>query len=317
MPSALADLGGWTNPDVSAWFADFTEVINARIGDRIASVATINEPWCVAYLSHLLEHHASGQRDIRAAARSMHHVLKAHGAAMTRLREMGQQNLGIVLNFDHISAAENTTAALHAATLQDATHNRWFIEAIIRGTYPAEAMEGFEPHMPKGWQDDLAEISQPLDWLGVNYYTRHLVKEDKNATWPAVLDVPGDLPKNSMGWEVYPQGIYDFLTRMQRDYVGNLPIYVTENGMPRDDSIENGAVHDPERQSFINGHIDAVHRAIADGANVQGFFYWSLLDNYEWAFGYEKRFGLVHVDFDTLKRTPKGSYYALKAALAR
>ncbi len=317
MPSELADLGGWTNPDVAHWFADFAEVITARIGDRVAATATINEPWCVAYLSHFIGHHAPGLRDIRATARAMHHVLTAHGAAMTRLREMGQDNLGIVLNFDHVRPAVNTNAAAQATARQDAIFNRWFIEAIIKGTYPAEAMEGFEPQMPKGWQDDLAQISQPMDWLGVNYYARHLVDDDKGAPWPALRDVPGDLPTNSMGWEVYPEGLYDFLTCLSRDLVGDMPIFVTENGMPWNDVIENGAVHDPERQAYINDHVASIHRAIADGANVQGFFYWSLLDNYEWAFGYEKRFGIVHVDFDTLERLPKGSYHALKAALAR
>ena len=163
----------------------------------------------------------------------------------------------------------------------------------------------------------MEQISQPIDFLGVNYYTRHRITSDPDAPWPGVRDVPGDLPLTQMDWEIYPQGLYDFLTRLSREYVGDLPLYVTENGMAWDDKVENGAVFDPERTKFVSDHILAAKRAIADGANVKGFFYWSLLDNYEWAFGYEKRFGMIHVDFDTLKRTPKASYYALKAAIAR
>jgi len=317
MPSALADLGGWTNRDVADWFADFTEVITRRIGDRVHSVATINEPWCVSFLSHFLGHHAPGQRDIRATARAMHHVLLGHAAAMERLRGLGQKNLGIVLNFDRALPADDTPAAAAAANVQDAIFNRWFIEAITKGSYPAEVLAGLGPHMPAGWQDDLARIHQPLDWLGVNYYTRGLYLPDPTIPWPSIKPVPGPLPKTQMGWEIFPDGLHHFLTRMARDYVGDLPIYVTENGMAWPDVIENGAVYDPDRIAFVAAHMQATRQAIADGANVKGFFYWSLLDNYEWALGYEKRFGIVHVDFETLKRTPKASYHALKTALAR
>ena len=317
MPSALADLGGWTNPDVSEWFADFTEIITNRIGDRVHAIATLNEPWCVAYLSHFLGHHAPGLKDIRSATRAMHHVMKAHGAGMTRLRDLGMKNCGIVLNFDHTEPMDDSPSAQAASVRTDAIFNRWFIEAITKGTYPAEALEGFAPHMPKGWENDMAEISQPMDWLGVNYYTRHKVKAAPDDVWPHINGQEGPGDKTQMGWEIFPDGLHGFLTRMARDYVGDMPIFVTENGMAWDDSVENGAVFDPVREKFVADHMNATLKAIKDGANVQGFFYWSLLDNYEWAFGYEKRFGIVHVDFDTLKRTPKASYHSLKAALAR
>lgn len=317
LPSALADLGGWTNRETALRFGDFTEAICARIGDRVASVATINEPWCVAFLSHFIGAHAPGLRDIRATARAMHHILLAHGEAMTRMRSSGQNNLGIVLNFDRVFPATDSAPDVAAAARQDAIFNRWFIEAITRGTYPDEALEGFAPHMPDGWQDDMAQIRQPLDWLGVNYYTRHSCADDPGAPWPAVRDVPGTLPTTQMGWEIYPDGLKDFIVRMSRDYVGDLPIYVTENGMAWPDVVENGAVYDPERMAFVDAHLQAAREAIDAGANLKGFFYWSLMDNYEWAFGYEKRFGIVHVDFETLKRTPKASYHALKSALSR
>jgi beta-glucosidase len=316
LPSALADKGGWANRDTCLAFGDFVDVITDRIGDRVASIATINEPWCVSYLSHFLGHHAPGLRDIRATARSMHNIMLAHGVGMTRLRAKGMKNCGIVLNFDYTDPQDSPDADKAVATW-DAIMNRWFIEPIIKGTYPAEALAGLSPHMPDGWQDDMAEIQQPMDFLGVNYYTRHKVAHDPNSPWPHIASQEGPGDKTQMGWEIYPDGLRSFLTRLSKDYVGDMPIYVTENGMAWDDKIENGAVYDPERIAFVSDHMAATRRAIAEGANVKGFFYWSLLDNYEWAFGYEKRFGLIHVDFDSLKRTPKASYHALKAALAR
>ncbi|GLQ33991.1 beta-glucosidase [Amylibacter marinus] len=315
LPSALADMGGWRNPDISKWFADYAEVITDRIGDRVTSIATLNEPWCVAYLSHFLGHHAPGLRDIRATARAMHHVNKAHGAAMTRLRQMGQDNLGIVLNFEYANPADNSDKAKTAASTHDAIYNKWFIEAITKGSYPAEALEGFASHLPENWQDDMVEISQKIDWLGVNYYTRKNLAYDSAQPWPHIQEVAGTLDKNSMDWEIYPEGLHYFLTRISRDYIGSLPVFVTENGIPLDDTIENGSIYDPRRSAFVEAHFQAAQQAIAEGVNLQGFFYWSLLDNYEWAYGYEKRFGLVHVDFNTQKRTPKASYHEIKASL--
>ena len=317
LPSALADKGGWQNRDTCAYFADFTDVITDRIGDRVTSIATINEPWCIAFLSHFLGHHAPGLRDIRAASRAMHHINLAHGMAVTRLRAKGMKNVGVVLNFDHTEPMDTSPEAASATATWDAIMNRWFVEAITKGRYPKEALAGFGPHMPENWQDDMTEISQPIDFLGVNYYTRHKVTTDPTAVWPHIRSEEGPGDKTQMGWEIYPDGLHGFLTRLSRDYVGDLPIYVTENGMAWDDNIENGAVFDPVRVKFVSDHIMAAKRAIDDGANVKGFFYWSLLDNYEWAFGYEKRFGMIHVDFETLKRTPKASYHALKSAIAR
>lgn len=314
LPSALADKGGWANRDTCLRFADFAETITRSLGDRVASIATINEPWCVAWLSHFLGHHAPGLRDIRAAARAMHHILLAHGLAVERLRGMGQRNLGIVLNFDHATPASANAEDQTAAARADGIFNRWFIEAITRQTYPEIVLDGLAPHMPDRWQEDMATIGQPLDWLGVNYYTRHLQAHDPAAPWPHLREVPGPLARTQMGWEIYPEGLHGFLTRMARDYVGDLPIYVTENGMANADQPD---LPDTIREDFLFAHLAATKQAIADGANVRGFFYWSLLDNYEWAFGYERRFGLVHVDFDSLKRTPKTSYHALARALAR
>ena len=175
LPSALADQGGWTNRDTVHRFGEFVDVITNKIGDRMDSIATVNEPWCVAFLSHFLGHHAPGLRDIRATARAMHHINLAHGEAMTRLRDKGMKNCGIVLNFDHATPLDDTQESAAAANLQDAISNRWFVEAITKGTYPTEVLAGFAPHMPDGWQDDMEQISQPIDFLGVNYYTRHRI----------------------------------------------------------------------------------------------------------------------------------------------
>ena len=287
------------------------------MGDRTASIATINEPWCVAWLGHFIGRHAPGIADIRAAARAMHHVMKAHGAAMTRLREMGQKELGIVLNFEHAGAASTRPEDIAAAGRHDAIYNRWFIEAITKGRYPAAALAGQAPHMPEGWQEDMAESSQPIDRLGIIYYSRTLYTDAPSEPWPHYASSRGDLPRTQMDWEIFPEGLAGFLTRLKDDYVGDLPQMVTENGVAWDDRVENGAVHDPERQGFIDAHLDASLDALVAGVNLTGFFYWSLLDNYEWAFGYEKRFGMVHVDFDTLTRTPKCSYHALRSWLTK
>ena len=319
MPAALSDLGGWTNPDVHNWFGDYVDIIDDKIGDRMEGIATINEPWCAAYLSHFLGIHAPGLRDIRAASRAMHYILKAHGEAMNRLRAKGRNNLGIALNFEYAHPASNDPADIKAAATEDAIYNRWFIEAMTKGTYPAEALEGFGAHLPKGWEEDLkTHIHQPLDWLGVNYYTRKIHAHDPESNaWPHTKAVKGHRATTQMGWEIYPEGLHHFLTRMKDDYVGDMPMIVTENGFAWDDHVENGVVHDPERGAFIQSHLAAMKQAIDDGVNLQGFMYWSLFDNYEWAEGFEKRFGLVHVDFETLARTPKASYHLLKEALKR
>jgi len=317
LPAALSDLGGWRNRDVAAWFGDFAEVVLGRIGDRLHGVATINEPWCVSWLSHFLGIHAPGTRDIRAAARAMHHVLLAHGTALDRARAMGQQNLGIVLNLEYAEPADASPEAAAAARRQDAIYNRWFLEGIFRGSYPAEALEGLGPHLPDGWHDDMATISAPLDWLGINYYTRSLIAPNDGA-WPSLGPVAGPLAKTDMGWEIYPEGLERLLVRVARDYSGALPLFVTENGMAAPDAPDAaGFVQDDDRIAYLAGHFGAARKAIAQGVPLAGYYVWSLLDNYEWAEGYAKRFGIVRVDFASLARKPKASYLALAQALSR
>ena len=313
LPSTLADLGGWRNRDIAGWFSDYTQLIADRFGDRIWSAAPINEPWCVGWLSHFVGAHAPGLRDIRATARAMHHILLAHGTAIQTMRAAGMSNLGAVCNLEWAAPADDTPSSIAAAARYDAIYNRFFLGGMFKGSYPDLVLEGLEPHLPEGWQDDFATITAPVDWCGLNYYTRTLVSE-ADGPWPRYAQTTGDLPKNSIGWETYPQGLYDFLMRTHREYTGDLPLIVTENGMAANDVLASGAVNDADRIAFVADHLKVVRAAIDAGAPVQGYFLWSLLDNYEWSFGYEKRFGAVHVDFESLQRTPKASYHALADA---
>lgn len=314
LPQPLADKGGWRNADMPKWFGDFADLIAARFGDRLWSVAPINEPWCVAWLSHFLGLHAPGLRDIRAAARAIHHVLVSHGTAITAMRARGMTNLGAVCNFEYALPATDSDADVQATARYDAIYNRVFASGLFHGKYPDLILEGLEPHLPKGWQDDFATIQAPLDWFGLNYYTCKRIAAAPGP-WPALDEVPGPLPKTQMGWEINPDGLHHFLTSVARDYTGDLPLYVTENGMANPDQITGGKIDDTARIDYVDQHLAAVRRAIADGSPVKGYFLWSLLDNYEWSLGYEKRFGLVHVDFDTLKRTPKASWHSMRNML--
>lgn len=313
LPAPLADLGGWRNPEIADWFADYATVIMGRIGDRVFSVAPVNEPFCVGWLSHFEGLHAPGLRDIRATAHAMHHVLTAHGRAIQAMRALGMKNLGAVCNLEFAAPADDTDEAARAAQLYDGYYNRFFLGGLFEGAYPDDVMEGLGPHMPKGWQDDFELIGQPLDWVGINYYTRSNMAPTEG-TWPSHKPVPGALPKTQMGWEIYPEGLEYFLKWVDQRYTKGLPLYVTENGMSNADEIGRD---DVERIDYLDQHVAAARRAIDAGVPLRGYTFWSLMDNFEWALGYEKRFGLIHVDFDTLERTPKASYHALARALAR
>lgn len=308
LPSALQDRGGWMNRDIAHWFADYATLVAQKFGDRLHSTATINEPWCVAFLSHFLGVHAPGYRDLRAAARAMHHVLFAHGTAIDALRAAGQKNLGIVLNLEKSEPATETPADHKAADFGDALFNRWYLGGVLKGEYPALLTEWLAPYLPANFEDDMAVVSRPLDWLGINYYTRGLYRASAEPGRP-VDQVKGPLEKTDIGWEIYPQGLTDLLVRVARDYT-DLPLFVTENGMAE---VEGDA--DPRRVKYYEDHLKAVLSARQQGADVRGYFAWSLLDNYEWAEGYSKRFGLVHVDYETQKRTPKSSYRAFQGLL--
>ncbi|SPJ25922.1 GH1 family beta-glucosidase [Palleronia abyssalis] len=316
LPSPLADAGGWRNREIADHFARFTEVVMSRIGDRVWSAAPINEPWCVGFMSHFLGNHAPGLRDIRATARAMHHVCLAHGRSIEVMRGLGVKNLGAVCNFEYATPADSSPEAHKAATLYDGYYNRFFIGAFMNRRYPDDVLEGLGPHMPKNWQDDMDLIGQPLDWMGLNYYTRKIISPS-GGPWPSHEAVEGSLPKTQLGWEIFPEGLHSFLKRVHDGYTRGLPLYVTENGMAWNDTLSGGEVKDAKRVAYIDAHISQVKRAVDEGIPVKGYFTWSLLDNYEWNEGYAPRFGIVHVDYSTQARTPKASYLALQEALRR
>jgi beta-glucosidase len=303
LPSALQDKGGWMNRDIAGWLADYASLIAQKFGDRLHATATINEPWCVAFLSHYLGIHAPGYRDIRAASRAMHHVLFAHGTAVAALRAEGVKNIGIVTNLQYSEPATDKPEDIAAAQQFDGTFNRWYLDGIYKGKYPADMVKLFGPHLPDNFEADMPVVSAPLDWAGINYYSRSLIEAG-----------PGGFPQaikpreetNDLGWEIYPKGLTELLVRVSRDYT-KVPLYVTENGMSETD--------DTRRVGYYDIHLQAVLDAQKAGADVRGYFAWSLIDNFEWAQGYTSRFGIVHVDYDTQVRTPKGSYRAFQGML--
>ncbi len=311
LPSALQDRGGWLNRDVAGWFSDYATLIAQKFGDRLAATATLNEPWCTAWLSHVIGRHAPGLRDYRAGARAMHHVLLAHGAGVEALRAAGGKNLGIVLNLEKCEPASPAPEDAEAAQLWEGIFNRWYLGGVYLGKYPADITERLAPFLPRHWEDDLPAIAQPLDWCGINYYTRTLMRHDPAGGIFPIAKVDGPLEKTDIGWEIYPSGLTDLLLQVSRDYT-KLPVYITENGM-----AEAPGIDDARRVGFHAEHLRAVLAAKAAGADVQGYFAWSLLDNFEWAEGYLKRFGIVEVDFATQARLPRASYRAFQALLAR
>ena len=317
LPAVLSEKGGWSNPDITHWFAEYAEMVMKRLGDRLHGAATITEPWCVAWLSHYLGLHAPGIRNIQTAVRAMHYVGLAHGRAVEAMRSVGIDNIGIALNFEYAEAAENTDSARAAALMYDGIYNRWFSSAMARGEYPADVLEAFLPYMPDQFEDDLQTIAAPIDWLGINYYTRKLILPGPSGNPVDFIECTGDLPQTTMGWEIYPEGLAHFLTRMYELFPQSTRILVTENGRSDDDEVNDGKVDDAARIDFINRHMEQVLEVINRGIPVHGYYLWSLLDNFEWALGYDKRFGLVHVNFDTMKRTPKDSFLSLAEAISR
>lgn len=315
LPRRHAKAGGWQNRDTCGWFADYTDLVMRHFGDRLHAVAPVNEPWCVSWLSHYWGHHAPGLTDLGAAARSMHYVQLAHGKSVEVLRGHGHRNIGCVLNKEFAVPADESDLAAEKTNLFDGIYNRWFEESTFKGRYPSDVLDLFGDHMPDGFEDDLALISAPLDWAGSNYYTRSVIQPDAGEPHIGFRCVRGDLPKTDMGWEVDPSGLGFFLRRMAEEYAPGMPQYVTENGMANADLIGPDGIADLERIAYFEGHLEEIADLVADGVPIHGYFAWSLLDNYEWAFGYSKRFGIVHVDYDSMIRTPKHSYLAWQAGL--
>ncbi len=315
LPKYLDDKGGWTNLDTLKRFSEFSNLIMDKFGKRIHSIATINEPWCISWLSHYWGEHAPGMKNIEATAKSMHNILLAHGNAVEIARDYGHKNVGIVLNKTHVIPQSNKKEDAFAAKIYDEIHNTWFDEAIFKGKYPINLLNILRPYMPKNYSNDLKIISKKIDWIGVNYYTRTIVKKDNNEKYFGFRALKGNLPKTDMGWEIYPEGLTNVVMRLIKNYSKKTPIYITENGMAHKEIFENGKVVDIERINFYEKHLKEIKQLLNKGVPLRGFFAWSLLDNFEWAYGYSKRFGLIYVDFKSLKRIPKKSWFEFKKVL--
>ncbi|BBE73797.1 GH1 family beta-glucosidase [Oharaeibacter diazotrophicus] len=308
LPIAQFGRGGWCARDTAHAFADYADVVARRLGDRLAGVMTLNEPWCAAFLGHLYGVHAPGERSLPATLAAVHTLNLAHGLATAAVRAAAPGvPVGIVLNAKSIYPSSDTEADRAAAERYDAFHNGVFAEPIFAGRYPAAVVEALGPAMPEIRDGDLAAIAAPLDFLGINYYTPDRVHADPTLAFPAAAQWhPPKVPRTAMGWEIAPEGLTHLLADMARRW-RLPPVYVTENGAAFDDAVVDGRVDDPDRLAYVEAHLHTLADAIDAGVDVRGYFAWSLMDNYEWAEGYAKRFGIVHVDYDTQVRTPKAS----------
>ncbi|MBM9508748.1 GH1 family beta-glucosidase [Actinacidiphila acididurans] len=333
LPQDLEDVGGWTVRDTTERFAEYAGIVAGALGDRVTYWTTLNEPWCSAFLGYGSGVHAPGRTDPESALKAVHHLNLAHGKAIGVLRSAlpATARTSITLNLHQVRPASGSAADLDAARRIDAVGNRVFLGPLFNGDYPADLLAD-TAHLVD-WEalvhgGDLAEISRPIDLMGINYYTPTLVSDGRARTdgpelprndghgggtgspWPGSEHVAFHLPPGettAMRWAVDSTGLYDLLMRVARERP-DLPLMVTENGAAYDDYVSpEGAVNDPERIAYVHSHLAAVHRAIADGADVRGYFLWSLMDNFEWAYGYSKRFGAVYVDFASQARIPKRS----------
>jgi beta-glucosidase len=315
-PQPIEDEGGWPVRGTVDAFGAYVEAVAGRLGDRIGHWITHNEPWVVSWVGHGWGHHAPGRTSESDALATAHHLLLSHGRAVQILRELSPKSeVGITLNLDYAYAAGDDDGDEQAAAWVDGFHNRWFLDPIFKGAYPADMVEAWRDLLPEVRDGDLETISAPIDFLGVNNYTSPLVAADTDGSRSRIVR-RADVDRTDMGWEVVPDGLRDLLLRLARDYAPK-GIYVTENGAAYPDVRgHDGSVGDPERQSYFEGYIGAAAEAAASGVPLKGYFAWSLLDNFEWAWGYWKRFGLVYVDFATLERVPKGSFYWYRDLIA-
>ena len=315
LPQPLEDRGGWpVRETVDAW-EEYTEVVAARLGDRVHHWITLNEPWVASWLGYGTGQDAPGRTSEADAVAAGHHLLLAHGRAVEVLRrDVRGAEVGITIDVVPIHPLTASEADANAAWQEDALRNRWFLDPVFRGDYPAEALARRGTLLPPFAAEDLRTISAPLDFVGINYYQRQVVRANPRDGDPAVVSLEG-VERTGMGWEVYPKGLHELLVRLHDTY-DVPPIYITENGAAYPDTRLNGSVPDPERASYIERHLEAVARAIGDGVPVAGYFVWSLLDHFEWSRGYSQRFGIVYVDFATLERVPKSSYRAYRDFIA-
>jgi len=312
LPQGLQDDGGWLNRATAYRFADYAAEVARRFGDRVKTISTHNEPWCTANLGYGNAQFAPGVADLKQSIQVSHHLLLSHGLAMQAMRAVGcSAQLGIVLNQWTADPATDSAADIAMAEFEYARSVQWFMDPIFKGRYPALALQGHGENAPDVHPQDLQDIQQPIDFLGVNYYFRAYCSAETPARLPEAK-----LGTTDMGWEIYPDGLTELLLKLKAEYELP-PIYITENGMANPDQVVAGEVNDSARIDFVQRHLKALHDAMQQGVNVQGYFLWSLLDNFEWNSGYAKRFGIVHVDYASQQRTLKHSAHWYREYLLR
>ena len=325
LPQALEDQGGWLARETALRFGEYAAIVVERLGDRVAHWIPVNEPNVVTMLGYAIGMHAPGRTLMYDALPVAHHLLLGHGLAVQALREAGATSVGSATNHTPVWSASDRPADQEAAGTYDLLWNRLFADPMLRGTYP-DALDGF---MPGPVADDLRVISAPLDFYGVNYYNPTVIADPSTSAPQESPFTGGDLPFTMLplegypvtdfGWPVVPEGLGELLVTLAADYGDALPpIYVTESGCAYDDAPdESGRIRDDRRIDYLDGHLRAVARAVESGVDVRGYLTWSLLDNFEWAEGYTKRFGLVHVDYETQARTPRDSYHWYAGVIAQ
>lgn len=309
LPAALDDRGGWLNRDSADWFSDYAELLYKRLDGRVKKWVTLNEPWVITDGGYLHGALAPGHRNMFEAPIASHNLMRAHGAAVRRYRELGSHEIGLVVNVEPKYPASDSAADIAATARADAYMNRQYLDPALKGQYPAEMAEIFGEAWPDWSESDLADIAQPIDFVGINYYTRNVVRDDPNA-WPlkASMVEQKQATHTTTGWEVHAPALTRLLSDFKRDY-GDIPVFITENGAAFYDppTVGSAGIQDPLRVEYLRSHLSAIADAIEAGVNVRGYMLWSLFDNLEWSLGFSKRFGMVHVDFATQQRTPKDS----------
>ncbi len=309
LPAALDDRGGWVNRDIADWFAEYADVVFRAVDGRIKKWVTLNEPWVVSDGGYLYGVLAPGHRSPFEAPLVTHNLMRAHGAAVVAYRAAGKHEIGLVVNLEPKYPASDKPEDIEATRLADAYMNRQYLDPALLGSYPDEMRVMFEEAWPEFPSSDFELIKQPLDFLGINYYTRGIMKADPEKPVEKATRVRNDHATHmTIGWEVFPQGLTDILLQVKERY-GDILLYITENGSTFYDPpvAEEGRLEDPLRVDYLRKHLAAIHNAMEAGVNLRGYFAWSLLDNFEWSQGFSKRFGIVHVDYSTQKRTIKNS----------
>ena len=321
LPQALQDIGGWGNRDTVDYYVEYATYMFKVLGDRVKKWSTHNEPWVAAFAGNLAGRHAPGNTDIKLAIQVSHHLILSHAKAVQAYKKLNQKNgkIGIVLDLHPIVPATNSKEDYDTSILVDGYQNRWFLGPVLKGEYPGDILKLYKEKLvaPVIMPGDMEIIANnPMDYLGVNYYFRKVVKKSKENMIFEFSEVkPQGSDYTEMEWEIYPEGLYDLLTRIKKEY-NNPHIYITENGAAfKDDKIVNAIVEDDKRLDFFRQHFVQAHRALADGVKLDGYYVWSLMDNFEWARGYSKRFGLIYIDYKSQKRILKKSAIWYKSVI--